>query len=133
MKKGILISSLAFSILAFMNSCNKDIGPNSNDISTVDENDTISYSTQVQPIFDENCINCHNETHSKLDLRSSVSYSELLYTGFSASYVNTTNPDLSNLYMHLTGTLSQMPPSSPLSQTDKDIIYYWIAQGAVSN
>lgn len=130
-KKSIHFSLVVIAIV--FGSCNKDSGPFSNSVSDINPDDTVSYSGQVQPIFDLNCTSCHNENHSKLDLRPTVSYNELLFSGFSAPYIDTINPDQSNLYKHLTGVLSQMPPSFTLTDTELDIIFYWMQQGALNN
>lgn len=121
-------------IIGFFSACNKDKGPYSIaqeiDVSVID---SISYIVHVQPIFDANCINCHNASHSKLDLQSAVSYNQLLYTGFSASYVNVSNPPQSKLYLHLTGALAIMPPSGAIQQSEQDLVLKWIEQGALDN
>lgn len=132
MKKFIKLSiGLVFIALAF--SCTKDEGPYTTGGIDPSEIDTLSYSAHVQPIFNANCISCHDATHSKLDLQTAVSYNELLFLGFSASYVDTINPEQSNIYRHLTGALSIMPPSGALSLTDQELILLWIDQGALNN
>lgn len=121
-------------LIGFFSACNKDKGPYSItqelDVNVID---SISYVVHVQPIFDANCTNCHNASHSKLDLQSAVSYNQLLYTGFSASYVNVSNPPQSKLYLHLTGVLAIMPPSGAIQQSEQDLILKWIEQGALDN
>lgn len=125
------IIGLTMAILLF--ACNKDKGPFETGGVDVSEIDSISYTTHIQPIFDVNCVACHNASHSKLDLQTAVSYTQLLTNGFSAPYVDTANPAQSNLYLHLTGALSIMPPSSSLSLNDQELILLWIDQGALNN
>lgn len=125
---------IALMLVGFFIACNKDKGPYliTNEIN-VNPTDTISYVADVQPIFNTNCTNCHNASHSKLDLQSAVSYNQLLFTGFSASYVNVSNPPQSKLYLHLTGALAIMPPSGAIQQSEQDLVLKWIEQGALDN
>jgi len=133
MKLPLIISSILVFIL-LLQSCNKDTGPLLTESSLpLEEADTVYYTTHVQPIFNSNCISCHDETHSKLDLQTSVSYDQLLNSGFSASYVDTANAEQSNIYLHLIGQLSMMPPSGALPDYDKTVILNWINQGALDN
>lgn len=129
-----LILFSGFILILFLQSCNKDNGPYlTGEEVIISETDTIYYAADIQPIFNLNCISCHDETHSKLDLQSSVSYDQLLNSGFSASYVDTANAEQSNIYLHLIGQLSIMPPSGGLPNSDKDLVLFWIKQGAINN
>lgn len=96
---------------------------------------TISYNTHVKNMLQQNCVQaCHSPQHPKLDLRPQVSYNQLLTDGFSAPYVNSTNPEQSSLYLHLAGVYTLMPQGGPkLSQGKIDTVYTWIAQGTLNN
>lgn len=131
--KTINIITLIIISLLFLLSCNKDKGPYLSSSTNFNEKDTVSYSQHIQPLLDANCISCHNASHSKLDLQSAVSYNQLLTDGFSAPYVDTANPSQSNLYLHLTGALSLMPPAGALSLNDQELFLLWIEQGAENN
>jgi hypothetical protein len=131
--KALIKISIGITFIILLFACNKDEGPFISGGIDVSEIDTVSYSTHIQPIFDANCISCHNASHAKLDLQQAISYDQLLTDGFSASYVDTANPAQSNLYLHLTGGLAIMPPSGALLQTDQDLILLWIDQGASNN
>lgn len=134
MKKIPLKHLTFFLAVALMLACTKDKGPfNTAEEVLLSPEDTVSYAVHVQPIFDVSCTNCHNATHAKLDLLPAVSYNQLLYTGFSASYVNVSNPPQSKLYLHLTGALAIMPPSGAIQQSEQDLVLKWIAQGALDN
>lgn len=130
--KKITISLFAITLFLFF-SCNKDEGPFPR--ITAGQTDTlvISYSKEIQPIFNAYCISCHTEQHAKLNLKSCCSYEQLLETGFSASYIDTTVIENGNLYRHITGNLSLMPPSGKLTQDLIDKIKNWIKQGAKNN
>lgn len=97
------------------------------------DNSILSYGTDIQPIFNSNCIACHSESHPKLSLLSEVSYLELTVTGFSAPYIDTVTPTNSKLYKHLTGELLLMPTSGKLPDHQINKIVKWIQQGANDN
>ena len=89
----------------------------------VDPGETVLFQTQVQPIFNDNCITCHKGSRDP-DLRDGNSY-ESLTTG---EYVNLPAAD-SKLY-------KQIISSSHTSFTidpEKQLIYNWIDQGAQDN
>ena len=56
--------------------------------------DQISYSADVQPIWDAKCVGCHGQGLTPPDLRASVSYNSLIDGG----YVNTATPSSSLIY-----------------------------------
>lgn len=134
MKKIPLKHLTFFLAAALMLACTKDKGPfNTAEEVLLSPEDTVSYAVHVQPIFDVSCTNCHNATHAKLDLLPAVSYNQLLFNGFSAPYVDTSNAPQSKLYKHLTGVLSIMPPQGAIQQSEQDLILKWIEQGALDN
>lgn len=134
MKKIPLKHLTFFLAVALMLACTKDKGPfNTAEEVLLSPEDTVSYVVHVQPIFDVSCTNCHNATHAKLDLLPAVSYNQLLYTGFSAPYVDTSNAPQSKLYKHLTGVLSIMPPQGAIATSQQELILKWIEQGALDN
>jgi len=85
--------------------------------------DTISYSLEIQPIFDENCLNCHAGNINP-DLQTAVSYSSLTEGG----YIDTANAEGSELMEKLYGS-----HDARASQTDKVLILEWIKAGAKNN
>jgi hypothetical protein len=92
----------------------------------------VSYSNDVQPIFNNNCAGsqCHiGGTASGLSL---VSYSTLMQGGLSGPVVIPGEPDSSKIVQRLEGTIQpQMPfQRAPLSQAEIQLIRDWIAQGA---
>ncbi len=127
----IVFSALSFLAIISHSSCNKDEGPFAPN--TVSDTTEVSFQVHVQPIFDANCTACHTEQHSKLNLKSCCSYDQLLFTGFNAPYVDTSDAANSRIYKHLIGELSLMPPSGALSDQDKSLILLWIQHGAQNN
>jgi len=93
------------------------------DTSGTDTTDYVSYSNEVQPIFNAKCISCHKGTRPP-DLRADNSYKSLTDGG----YVNPPAAD-SKLYKMITSSSH----SSMTTQADKNTIYLWIAQGAKNN
>jgi len=83
----------------------------------------VSYSQDVQPIFDTKCIRCHSGT-TPPDLRSGSSYKTLTEGG----YVALPAED-SKLYKAITDNLHV----SETNQDEKSIIFSWILQGAEDN
>ncbi len=93
----------------------------------------VDFSSDIQPIFDVNCIGCHNEGHQKLNLESCCSHDELWTLGAGAPYVDPENPEQSKLYRHLTGDLLLMPLFGPLPDREIDLVLKWITEGALDN
>jgi hypothetical protein len=83
----------------------------------------VSYSADIQPIFNDNCVGCHSGGMPP-DLRAEFSYDELIDGG----YVDTDDPESSELYQKLQGT-----HSSRATEEQKAIILGWIIEGAQNN
>ncbi len=91
--------------------------------------DNVSFKDDIQPIFTQNCINCHNGTTAP-NLTSGNSYAALT----NGNYVTPSDKAASVLYKTLTGNgASQMPPSLPLEQAKINLVGQWIDQGALNN
>ena len=127
----ILLLVIAFS------SCEKDVGPiRIRPLVPYDSTSyRISFSNYIQPIFNENCIGCHNATHPFLNLHASVSFDELLYTGDKAPYIDSIEPENSLLIQRLRGVeWPIMPPNPPhVSEANIDSIKLWMMQGCYYN
>ncbi len=96
--------------------------------------ESVDYGTQVQPVFDSYCVNCHGgvSTNGNLVL---TSYSSLMSGNSSNGPVVTAGDgEGSILIRKLRGTTvgSQMPPGGiPLSNATIDLISQWIDEGAL--
>jgi mono/diheme cytochrome c family protein len=87
----------------------------------------ISYAADIQPIFNDNCVACHQAgTGVPLDLEESVSYNNLN----SGSYLNVAEPELSVLYVKI-NTGGSMAPYA--TDNNRAVILKWIEQGALNN
>lgn len=125
----------AFIILC---SCEAEEGPFVTEIETID----VSFATDIQPIFTNNCIQCHNDTHpTGLDLREGNSYN-LLVNVSSTNYapnlrIEPLSLENSVLWHKIIGDGvygQQMPPvGDPLSNFDIEKIESWIELGALDN
>jgi hypothetical protein len=89
----------------------------------IDEADTLSFQTDIQPIFTSNCIACHGGTVTP-DLREGRSYQSLTNGGY------VTQPgETSVLYTTMTSSSHE----SRSSDADKQKVLIWINQGALNN
>ncbi|MEZ5069743.1 MAG: hypothetical protein R2751_01945 [Bacteroidales bacterium] len=84
----------------------------------------VSYSADVQPIFDANCTACHNGGTDP-NLSSGNSYDALIDDGF----VDTGDPEASLIYVVLT----EGAHASRATDLEKLTILGWIMEGAEDN
>ena len=85
--------------------------------------DTVSYSLDIQPIWADNCVNCHNGGRDP-DLRPENSYLSLT----SGGYINVNDPAESELMKKLYGS-----HDSRAKEAEKQLIQLWIEEGAKNN
>ncbi len=114
----LLLAGMLMFIIIFT-SCEKVVFP------PVEINipETVSYTTDIQPIWDANCVTCHGGQRNP-DLRSGGSYDALI----SGGYVNTGDPPESKLIKKLYGS-----HDSRAKEAEKQLILGWIDQGAKNN
>jgi hypothetical protein len=91
--------------------------------------DVISFSADVQPIFNEGCNNagCHAPGGTAPDLTPANAYADL----FAMNLIDLVNPEQSILYLKLAegGSMKKYAPSGD----PDDLILEWIKQGAPNN
>ena len=86
----------------------------------------IDYESQIQPIFDSRCIDCHGN-FGGLDMSS---YENLMNGGFSGDVVVPFDHFSSELWIRINS--GQMPPgNNDLTQSQIDLIAQWIDEGAL--
>ncbi len=90
----------------------------------VDPNATWHLSSDIQPIFNSKCIECHGGVQAP-DLRSGKSYTSLTKAGF-VNQPGTT----SILYIQITTNTDHIPRTTSAEKLE---ILYWINQGALNN
>ncbi len=131
MKK--IFYSLIF-VVFLTNSCTKDEGPVLPEV----EINEVSFSNDIQPIFDNNCISCHPSS-GNLDLTAGNSYNQLVNinaSGYTAIRVIPNEPENSVLYKKIDGSGtygSNMPLGGSLNANEVELIRLWIEQGAKNN
>ena len=91
----------------------------------------VNYQSDIQPIFNNNCIFCHqNGGSATLNL---ATYSGVMNGGWSGPAILVGDHQNSLLYQRIIqpiGTDGSMPPNDPLSQSQIDLIAQWIDEGA---
>ena len=125
------ISLLFTFILLFLliNSCSykfnaPDTGP------VVDPNDTVSFSSQILPIFNNNnnCTSCHKAGGTSPDLTTANAFNELTSKGL----INSSDASQSKIYTY--GDPSNTTHSwKKYSTGETQLILIWITQGASNN
>jgi hypothetical protein len=89
----------------------------------IDPDLTVHFSTEIQPIFNLNCVSCHGANKFP-DLREGKSYESLSKGGL------ITPPGISSgLYVKMTSSSH----TSRSTDTDKQMVLNWIDQGALNN
>jgi hypothetical protein len=83
----------------------------------------MSFSGDIQPIFNNNCVSCHSGSQSP-DLSKGWAYDELIDGG----YVDTESPCESVLYQVFSGT-----HDGRADTTEINAILGWIQEGAQDN
>tara|TARA_B100001029_G_C15058985_1_gene456768 strand:+ start:1175 stop:1804 length:630 start_codon:yes stop_codon:yes gene_type:complete len=95
---------------------------------------SLDYETDIQPIFNANCMGCHAGSYAGgLQLGS---YSELMSGGNHGNSVIPYDSENSILYQKISGNQTfgnQMPPSNLMYQTSIDLIAQWIDNGALES
>ena len=90
-----------------------------------------NYESQIQPIFNANCVSCHTPGGSAtLDL---TSYNGVMTGGWTGPAITAGDHANSLLYQRLIlpqFSAGSMPPNVPLSQAQIDLIAQWIDEGA---
>jgi len=110
-----------------MNSCYYDEIPEVIiDIPDIPDSQIVSFSSEIQPIFSNNCINCHNADVNP-DLREGNSYNALV-----PQYVNVNDASTSRLYNYLPGN-GHHDIGSSLTTNEIALIKAWINRGALNN
>ena len=108
-------------------------------ISILGSSSPISFSNQIQPIFNSQCASCHG-SNGGLSLAAGTSYSHLVNIQAqsnctSLKRVLPNDATNSMLYKKVSGTTcgARMPPGGTLNAGDIALIQDWINQGANNN
>jgi hypothetical protein len=130
----LLIAGLSIFVLVFVFSCKHEIPFNGQDPPVVGGTqtcspDTVYFQNKVLPLLNSGCAfsGCHDAASHKSGV-TLISYNSITGTGG----VKPGNPAKSKLYTELS---NGMPPRGypAFTAAQKDIIFKWIAQGALNN
>ncbi len=92
---------------------------------TIDVSGDVSFSTDIQPMFDADCAGCHNGG-TPPNLTEGNAYNSLI----SGGYVNTSDPENSELLIKID---AGHPNDNATSAAERSLIVAWISQGAQNN
>ena len=93
--------------------------------------DVISYSNDIQPLWDQDCVSCHKTGATAPDLTAANSYSALLTNN---KYVISGNAAGSKLHKSLVGDgAAIMPTAGKWSDSKIALVDKWINDGALNN
>jgi hypothetical protein len=79
---------------------------------------TVSFSAQIKPILDAKCVTCHENTFANGSL--------LTYGGAKAKADN-------GQLLRVVVKQNRMPPLEGLPDSERQLIYCWLQQGALNN
>jgi hypothetical protein len=91
----------------------------------------LSFTADIQPIFDASCngSGCHNTGGTAPDLTAGKAYNALI----NGNYINTGDPESSELYQWMKGNKGLPMPVSGSNATYNATVLEWINQGAKNN
>lgn len=93
--------------------------------------DVVSYSKDIQPLWNESCISCHKPGATAPDLTTANSYSALTTNN---KYVIPGSAETSKLHKSLMGDgAAIMPTSGKWSDSKIALVDKWINAGALNN
>jgi hypothetical protein len=93
--------------------------------------ETVSYSKDIQPLWDQDCVSCHKQGTTPPDLSAANSYSALVTNN---KYVVPGNAAGSKLHKSLVGDgASLMPTTEKWSDSKIALVDKWINAGALNN
>ena len=93
--------------------------------------DVFSYSKDIQPLWDQDCISCHKPGATAPDLTTANSYSALTLNN---KYVVPGNAASSKLHKSLVGDgAAIMPTAGKWSDSKIALVDKWINDGALNN
>ena len=88
--------------------------------------DSVSFSRDIQPIFDANCVSCHDQAGPSPNLTQGEAYNSIQ----ADNLVDLTTPENSVLYKKMAPGGSMNGSTGP---GDPQFVLKWIQQGALNN
>ena len=93
---------------------------------TETSNTSVSLKNNIQPIFDNSCINCHNQQANTFNLKTGYSYKSLLDNNL----INIDKPSNSVLLIKIN---NNHPFEGAVNIYEYGLIKKWIEEGAKDN
>lgn len=92
---------------------------------------TVYFTADIIPIFNNSCnsTGCHNSGGKSPDLSAANAYSSLT----NGNFINTEDPESSELYQWMTGKRGTPMPVSGINKNYNALVLAWIKQGAQNN
>ena len=123
------VFKISFFLVLVLNSCYYDtyVLPEIN----LDPSKIITFTDDIQPIFDQNCstVGCHQAGNINPNLEAGSAYQSLI----SGNFIDTDNPENSELYQWMSGNRSITMPISGINEEFNIYVLTWIEQGAKNN
>lgn len=91
------------------------------------DGEPVSFSTQIQPIFDAKCIDCHKSGGQLPNLTSGNSYNQIV-----PAHVNTAKPEESDIY-HFPSPSTSVHTWKKYSASEASLVLTWITEGTKNN
>lgn len=128
-RKNIFWVLLAVSVAGLLSGCYKDktvVADTGEEITR-----TVTFSNDIVPVFNSSCngSGCHSAGGTAPDLTAANALLSLT----SGNYLNTAEPDKSELYQWMTGKRTLPMPLSGPNKDYNALILAWIKQGAQNN
>jgi hypothetical protein len=95
---------------------------------TIPGDQKVSYSKEIQPIFDNKCVECHKTGGTKPYLNTGVSYSQIV-----PAHVNLTKPEESHIYVVPLKSNATQHKWKKYSDSEAKLVLQWITEGAKNN
>ena len=90
--------------------------------------ETVYFSTDIQPIFTANCAGCHNTGGRAPDLSAGKAYQSI----GNAKYINVSSPEQSLIYAY-PGPGTSTHTQKKYTAAQAQLILVWIQEGAKNN
>lgn len=100
--------------------------------SLYDTNSQVSFSGDIQPILNDNCISCHNGSLDP-NLTEGNSYNSLTSIPGGIVPGDASSSELIDMLEHDPAADNPMPPSGPIATSKIELFKAWINQGALNN
>jgi len=105
------------------------------DLTTPPSETIISFSNDIQPVLNSNCISCHFTNSNLPDFTTGISYDTMTDLIVEGGIVpgDAAGSELMEMLNHDPTNPNPMPPDAPMSSKNITLFANWINQGAKNN